>query len=105
MSTTAASRCQAHKRPCAHGLVGLAPRTAGPAACRRPTSLDEFPGCLPFVAGPGVQPPPDVIVGMLEVLKQADFTAAVDIAAHASQKLRDKLGNILTDIWSRNFSR
>jgi hypothetical protein len=40
----------------------------------------------------------------LSELKQSDFAVAVDIAAHANQKLRDKLGNILPDIWSRNSS-
>jgi hypothetical protein len=73
--------------------------------CRRPTSIDEFPGCISTtVTELCVRQNPDVIVGMLEILKQTDFTAAVDIAAHANQKLRDKLGNILTDIWSRNSS-
>jgi histone H3/H4 len=41
---------------------------------------------------------------ILRELKQSDFAVAVDIAAHANQKLRDKLGNILPDIWSRNSS-
>lgn len=41
---------------------------------------------------------------ILSELKQTDFAVAVDIAAHANQKLRDKLGNILPDIWSRNSS-
>ena len=41
---------------------------------------------------------------ILRVLKQTDFNVAVGIAAHANQKLRDKLGNILADIWTRNSS-
>lgn len=41
---------------------------------------------------------------ILREMKQSDFAVAVDIAAHANQKLRDKLGNILPDIWSRNSS-
>jgi hypothetical protein len=44
------------------------------------------------------------LLRVLRVLKQTDFNVAVGIAAHANQKLRDKLGNILTDIWSRNSS-
>ena len=41
---------------------------------------------------------------MLRVLKQTDFNVAVGIAAHANQKLRDKLDNIVTEIWTRNSS-
>jgi hypothetical protein len=44
------------------------------------------------------------ICNILRMMKQCDFSVAVDIAAHANQKLRDKLGNILPDIWSRNSS-
>ena len=44
----------------------------------------------------------DVMPKILTVLRQTDFNVAVGIASHANQKLRDKLGNILTDIWSRN---
>ena len=56
------------------------------------------------------QPTPPValfrkkLIDVLRVLKQTDFNVAVGIAAHANQKLRDKLGNILTDIWTRNSS-
>lgn len=45
-----------------------------------------------------------IICKVLRELKQTDFGVAVDIAAHANQKLRDKLGNILPDIWSKNSS-
>jgi hypothetical protein len=41
---------------------------------------------------------------ILRVLKQTDFNVAVGIAAHANQKLRDKLGNIVAEIWTRNSS-
>jgi hypothetical protein len=44
------------------------------------------------------------VCNILRLLKQCDFSVAVDIAAHANQKLRDKLGNIMPDIWSRNSS-
>lgn len=44
------------------------------------------------------------LTDILRVLKQTDFNVAVGIAAHANQKLRDKLGNILADIWTRNSS-
>lgn len=44
------------------------------------------------------------LIDVLRVLKQTDFNVAVGIAAHANQKLRDKLGNIVTEIWTRNSS-
>lgn len=45
-----------------------------------------------------------MLVLVLECLKQADFNVAVDIAAHGNLKIRDKLGNVLGDIWTRNSS-
>ena len=44
------------------------------------------------------------LIEVLRVLKQTDFNVAVGIAAHANQKLRDKLDNIVTEIWTRNSS-
>ena len=44
------------------------------------------------------------LIDVLRVLKQTDFNVAVGIAAHANQKLRDKLDNIVTEIWTRNSS-
>lgn len=44
------------------------------------------------------------LIDVLRVLKQTDFNVAVGIAAHANQKLRDKLNNILAEIWTRNSS-
>jgi hypothetical protein len=43
-----------------------------------------------------------MLVLVLECLKQTDFNIAVDIAAHGNLKIRDKLGNVLGDIWTRN---
>lgn len=43
-----------------------------------------------------------VLLSVLECLKQTDFNVAVDIASHANLKIRDKLGNVLSDIWTRN---
>jgi hypothetical protein len=43
-----------------------------------------------------------MLVAVLECLKQTDFNIAVEIAAHANLKIRDKLGNVLGDIWTRN---
>lgn len=43
-----------------------------------------------------------VLVAVLECLKQTDFNIAVDIAAHGNLKIRDKLGNVLGDIWTCN---
>jgi hypothetical protein len=74
------------------------------------TSLDDVLVCMPDViaGGDGTAPPNTehkvAIVAALRILRQTDFNVAVGIAAHANQKLRDKLGNILTDIWSRNVS-
>ena len=42
------------------------------------------------------------LVAVLECLKQTDFNIAVEVAAHANLKIRDKLGNVLGDIWTRN---
>ena len=43
-----------------------------------------------------------ILLSVLECLKQTDFNIAVDIASHANLKIRDKLGNVLGDIWTRN---
>ena len=43
-----------------------------------------------------------LLVAVLECLKQTDFNIAVEVAAHANLKIRDKLGNVLGDIWTRN---
>jgi hypothetical protein len=75
-------------------------------AYRHINSLDECVQHMPTVLAGG-DPTTDrsaAIVAVLRILKQTDFNVAVGIAAHANQKLRDKLGNILTDIWSRNSS-
>jgi len=74
------------------------------------TSLDDVLGCMSdVIAGGDATALPNTehraaIVAALRILRQTDFNVAVGIAAHANQKLRDKLGNILTDIWSRNSS-
>jgi len=72
------------------------------------SSIDNFAGDLDkdftTLKGSEKEQARTVIAGMLRFHKQTDFNAAVDIAAHANQKLRDKLGNIMTDIWSRNAS-
>jgi hypothetical protein len=70
------------------------------------SSLDECVSCMPkmLAAGDITTDQKAAIVAVLRILKQTDFNVAVGIAAHANQKLRDKLGNILTDIWSRNSS-
>ena len=71
-----------------------------------PTRLDECGACMARVRE--VQSTQntdrDTLVSVLRCLKQTDFNIAVDIAAHANQKLRDKIGNVLTDIWTRNSS-
>lgn len=73
---------------------------------QNPTRLDECGPCMPRVRAvqSAVNTDRDMLVAVLRCLKQTDFNIAVDIAAHANQKLRDKLGNVLTDIWTRNSS-
>jgi hypothetical protein len=71
------------------------------------TSLDDVLTCMPEVIAGADAPNTEhraATVAALRILRQTDFNVAVGIAAHANQKLRDKLGNILTDIWSRNSS-
>jgi len=69
------------------------------------TSLDECAEAANEISAlVSTQKYDPTLAQVLRVLKQTDFNVAVGIAAHANQKLRDKLGNILTDIWSRNSS-
>ncbi len=81
-------------------LARVVPPPVAPA--RPPTRLDECGACMPHLRLPAAEN--SVLVGVLRCLKQTDFNVAIDIAAHANQKLRDKLGNVLTDIWTRNSS-
>lgn len=77
--------------------------TTAKPAMPPPTKLDECGACMSVIIGPQSKDK-NVLVAVLRCLKQTDFNVAVDIAAHANQKLRDKLGNVLTDIWTRNSS-
>ena len=85
-------------------MMGPVRGTTRPApAVKPPTRLDECGACMSLIREPSNKDQ-SVLVAVLRCLKQTDFNVAVDIAAHANQKLRDKLGNVLTDIWTRNSS-
>ncbi len=43
-----------------------------------------------------------MLVLVLECLKQTDFNITVDIATDGNLKIRDKVVNVLGDIWTRN---
>jgi len=71
-----------------------------------PTRLDEcsvhMQNMIDAASDPGKTMDMRMLVAVLECLKQTDFNIAVEIAAHANLKIRDKLGNVLGDIWTRN---
>lgn len=72
----------------------------------KPTRLDECSehmlNILHDTNNPTKTKDMGLLMAVLECLKQADFNIAVDVAAHANLKVRDKLGNVLGDIWTRN---
>ena len=71
-----------------------------------PMRLDEcnaeMQKILENTQNPRVTKDMGILLSVLECLKQTDFNIAVDIASHANLKIRDKLGNVLGDIWTRN---
>lgn len=71
-----------------------------------PTRLDECSGhmqkILDHANDRSTTQDIGLLVAVLQCLKQTDFNIAVDIAAHGNLKIRDKLGNVLGDIWTCN---